>query len=99
VEIPDAMIFAEPNVNLSGADAEGDRPVLSELDVGSGGYVWAKHYYDGITLLFKTFRANFGINLISLMPVVGRSNVIRAHSFVIKSFFTEARRMVSAGVF
>ena len=45
--IPDAIIFAEPILDMTDPSKE-QKPDLSDEDVGPG-YVWAPHYYDGMS--------------------------------------------------
>ena len=58
--ISDAIIFAEPILDMTDP-SKIDRPVLTDDEVGAG-YVWADHYYDGMTLMTKSFSKFMGMD-------------------------------------
>ena len=51
-EIPNAIIFAEPHINIALAWKEEVQPKMPNAER----YAWAPHYYDLLTLLSKSFR-------------------------------------------
>ena len=51
-EIPNAIIFAEPHINIALAWKEEVQPKMPTAER----YAWAPHYYDLLTLLSKSFR-------------------------------------------
>lgn len=59
-QIPDAIIFAEPILDMT-EPSKIDLPILSDDEVGAG-YVWADHYYDGMTLMTKSYSKFMGLD-------------------------------------
>eukprot|EP00940_MAST-03C_sp_MAST-3C-sp2_P003198 g3198.t1 len=97
MEIPNAIIFAEPTINFE--DMHGDPPPkwIREADVGVGGYCWAKHYYDGATLMTKNFRPWIGVDQIRERPVFGHKNVVAAHARALRHYASESEVIGSEG--
>ena len=95
-EIPEAIMFCEPVINFE--DLHGDPPPrwIDEQDVGPG-YVWAKHYYDGMTLITKQFRNWIGLDQLNEVPVFAHSNVVKAHANTLKHYAEEAQSIGSTG--
>ncbi|GBG25115.1 Endoglycoceramidase [Hondaea fermentalgiana] len=93
--IPDAVIFAEPVLDLAKVGAK-ESPELSDSDVGAG-YVWAKHWYDGTTLMSKHFSQYFGLDSVRMMPLIGLGFIQRGHGAGIATFAEESRVMGSSG--
>ena len=60
----DAIIFVEPVLDMSDP-AKSERPRLDKDEIGVRGYVWAKHAYDGITLLTCSIHRWLNMNTIT----------------------------------
>jgi len=93
-EMPDAIIFAEPVLNMRDPMAF-EKPEIDDAEIGSG-YVWAKHWYDGLTLITKT-SAKFGFDVIKGWPLVGFESMGRGYGAAIHTFHREAKHMGSDG--
>jgi len=67
----DAVIFVEPVLDMTDP-SKSERPNLTAEQVGKRGFVWAKHCYDGITLLTCSFHRWLSMNPITNAIVIGR---------------------------
>mmetsp|Transcript_1254 Transcript_1254/g.3066 ORF Transcript_1254/g.3066 Transcript_1254/m.3066 type:complete len:825 (+) Transcript_1254:617-3091(+) len=93
--IPDAIIFAEPVLDLADF-GQVDAPKLSDEDVGAG-YVWAKHWYDGITLMSKHFSRYFGLDSLRMIPLLGLERIYAGHGNSMKELAKESSELGSRG--
>lgn len=66
----DALIFLE-------SETERDAPVFPEA--AQNKVVYAPHWYDGVTLVFKRFFPWLGVNLFTQQPVFGTRSVNRSY--------------------
>lgn len=89
--ISDAIIFAEPVLDMTDPSLQ-EMPELTEEDVGAG-YVWARHYYDGITLMTKSYSRYLGIDPVTEKPSIGMQAIQKAYGKGIAQFKEEASRM------
>jgi len=78
--IPDAIIFAEPAIDLTQPNKK-EHPEIRDDRI-----VWAKHWYDGITLMTKKFSKVYGLETVSQTPHFGLKNIENAHGHGIASF-------------
>ena len=67
----DAIIFVEPVLDMTDP-SKSERPRLTAEQVGRRGFVWAKHCYDGITLLTCSFHRWLSLNPVTNAIVLGR---------------------------
>ena len=67
----DAIIFVEPVLDMT-EPSKSERPNLTKDQLGMRGYVWAKHCYDGITLLTCSFHRWLSMNPVTNAIVIGR---------------------------
>eukprot|EP00516_Mucochytrium_quahogii_P003583 CAMPEP_0203763368 /NCGR_PEP_ID=MMETSP0098-20131031/16084_1 /ASSEMBLY_ACC=CAM_ASM_000208 /TAXON_ID=96639 /ORGANISM=" , Strain NY0313808BC1" /LENGTH=645 /DNA_ID=CAMNT_0050658117 /DNA_START=1120 /DNA_END=3057 /DNA_ORIENTATION=- len=95
-EMPQAVMFAEPVFDMTKPGAS-DTPVLTDNQIGKPGFVWAKHWYDGTTLMSKRFSKIVGMDTFSKKIGFGTKQMIKVHGEGIAAFFGEASRMGSAG--
>jgi hypothetical protein len=93
--ISDAIIFAEPVLDMTDPSLQ-EMPELNAEEVGAG-YVWARHYYDGITLMTKNFSRYLGIDPVSGKPNIGMQAIQKAYGKSIAQFKEEASRMGPGG--
>ena len=73
--VPGAMIFMESEV-------EQTSPIWS--DARDMNIVYAPHWYDGTTLVFKRFTSWLGADLYDAKPVFGSKNIIKSYSNQLK---------------
>jgi hypothetical protein len=71
-------------------------PELSEEEVGAG-YVWARHYYDTITLMTKSYSRYLGIDLTTQRLSIGMQAIQKAYGKRISQFHEEASKMGPGG--
>ena len=73
----DAIIFVEPVLDMTDP-SKSERPRLTAEQVGRRGFVWAKHCYDGITLLTCSFHRWLSMNPVTNAVVIGRHWIQRS---------------------
>lgn len=93
--LPDAIIFAEPILDMTDPSKE-EEPTLSDDDVGAG-YVWASHYYDGMTLMTKSFSKYLGMDSVTQKPSIGMKAIQKSYAKGISVAKTEAKKMGTGG--
>ena len=93
--MPDAIIFAEPILDMTDP-SKVEQPVLSNDEVGAG-YVWASHYYDGMTLMTKSFSKYMGMDSVTQKPSFGIKWIERSYSKGISVSIKEASRISDGG--
>jgi hypothetical protein len=93
--IPDAIIFAEPILDMTEPSKE-HRPVLSDEQVGPG-YCYAPHYYDGMTLMTKSFSRYMGIDSVTQRPAIGMQAIQESYGKGIANLRHEAIKMGTDG--
>ena len=91
-EMPDAIIFHEPAIDMTDP-GKTERPVLSSSQAGKRGVVWSKHFYDGTTLITGSFSRWMGANPTSGAPLLGLRNVVRSFGRSLWAFREEASAM------
>jgi len=90
--MPDAIIFAEPVLDMTDP-SKSERPRLNKEEIGTRGYVWAKHAYDGITLLTCSFHRWLSMNTITNKPVIGRHAIQKSFGKSLGAFKEETQNM------
>lgn len=95
-EFPDAVIFVEPVLDMTDPLAT-DEPELSAEEVGQAGFVWAKHWYDGTTLMAKGYSKYLGFDAVFSRPLIGAKALERGHGKAVASFNAEAAGMGAGG--
>lgn len=95
IHIPDAIIFAEPILDMTNPSKE-HSPDLNSEEVGAG-YVWASHYYDGITLMTKSFSRYIGMDSVTQKPSLGMNVIQKSYGKGIAHFNHEAAHMGPGG--
>lgn len=93
--IPDAIIFVEPILDMTDPSKE-EKPVISDSDVGAG-YVWASHYYDGMTLMTKSFSKYMGMDSVTQKPSIGMQAIQKSYGKGISASKHEAAHVGSNG--
>jgi hypothetical protein len=94
--ISDAIIFAEPVLDMTESSLKKVMPELSEEEVGAG-YVWARHYYDTITLMTKSYSRYLGIDLTTQRLSIGMQAIQKAYGKRISQFHEEASKIGPGG--
>jgi len=94
--IPDAVIFVEPILDMTDP-SKVEVPVLSDEEVGAG-YVWASHYYDGMTLMTKSFSKYMGMDSMTQKPSLGMRWIQNSYSKGISVSKKEASKIGTGGV-
>jgi hypothetical protein len=69
--MPRAFVFLQPVLDMSAPNAN-SHPVLPPEVVGPGA-VWARHWYDGLTLMGKDASRFLGLDTLRGLPLVGES--------------------------
>ena len=93
--MPEAIIFAEPILDMTDPSKE-NMPVLTDEEVGAG-YVWASHYYDGMTLMTKSFSKYRGMDSVTQRPSLGRHAIQKSYSKGIGVIAKEASSISNGG--
>jgi len=93
--MPETVIFTEPVLDMYNI-SHSDNPKLTLDQVGAG-FVWAKHWYDGITLISKSFSKLLGLDAIRQIPVVGLSNMAASYGKSLTLFKKEASGLGPTG--
>ena len=94
--IPDATIFVEPILDMTDPSKE-NMPVLTAEDVGAGGYVWAPHYYDGMTLMTKSFSRYLGMDSVTQKPSITMRMIQKSYGMGISMLKHEASNIGPGG--
>jgi hypothetical protein len=93
--IPDAIIFCEPVLDMTDPSKE-QKPILSDEDVGPG-CVWAPHYYDGMTLMTKSFSRYLGMDSVTQRPSISMEMISKSYAMGISKLMHEATFIGSNG--
>lgn len=93
--ISDAFIFVEPILDMTDPSKE-ESPVVSDEDVGAG-FVYASHYYDGMTLMTKSFSKYMGMDSVTQAPSIGMRTIQRSYAKGIQVSMKEASGIGSDG--
>ena len=94
--IPDAIIFIEPILDMTDPGKAQD-PVLTNEEVGLGGFVYAPHYYDGMTLMTKSFSRYIGMDAVTQRPSISMRLIQQSYGKGISKLMEEARHMGDGG--
>lgn len=94
--ISNAVIFVEPILDMTDPSKE-ESPVLSDEEVGAG-YVWASHYYDGMTLMTKSYSKFMGLDSVTQKPSLGMRMIQKSYSRGISVAKKEASKIGTGGV-
>lgn len=90
--MPDATIFIEPILDMTDPSKVQD-PVLTDEEVGTGGFVWAPHYYDGMTLMTKSFSRYLGMDSVTQRPSISMRLIEQSYGKGISQLMGEAQHM------
>jgi len=93
--IPHAIIYAEPILDMTNPSKE-HKPILTADDVGAG-FVWASHYYDGMTLMTKSFSRYMGMDSVKQNLSIGMRVIEKSYGKGISHFKHEAAHMGPGG--
>jgi len=94
--MPDAIIFLEPVIDMTDPGMS-EQPVFTEEQAGSHGLVWAKHFYDGMTLLSANFSRWVNANPVTQTPLAGLGNIQRSFGKTLANFKEESSKMGPRG--
>jgi len=93
--IPDAIMFAEPILDMTDPSKK-QQPILSAEEVGAG-FVWAPHYYDGMTLMTKSFSRFVGMDSVTQRPAISMRMIVKSYGKGISTLMKEAQHMGPGG--
>lgn len=86
--IPGALVFVEPILDMTNPSSA-HTPILDADTVGAG-YCYAPHYYDGITLMTKSFSRYRGMDSVTQKPSCGMREIQKSYGKGISKLKDEA---------